>query len=88
MQVASLFEQDNYALRHQTGHNMLDPESVITGAEIARGFTYDNSHRDYLTEQSYKLARSGEVPLYKILIFAPRVLNYLIWVDAISEWWL
>jgi hypothetical protein len=69
------FTKDNYALRHTTGHNMLDPESLLTGAEIARGFTYDNSHRDYLRESAYLSCISGEVPTELIPYIAPRVFN-------------
>ena len=75
MQVDSLFEQDNYALRHFTGHNMLDPESLITGAEIAEGMTYGNSHRDWLSKHSYRRACSGEMSTHDVIIVAPRVLN-------------
>jgi len=32
-----LFEQDNFAPRRTTGNNLYDPESLITGAELARG---------------------------------------------------
>ena len=76
MTVESMFDRDNYKLRHTTGHNMLDPESLITGAELAEGMTYGNSHRDWLNVGSYKRACSGEMSTNDVLIVAPRILNF------------
>lgn len=70
----SLFEQDNYELRHTTGHNMLDPESLISGEELAKGLNYKNSKRWWASKESYLRAVSGEVSTDDILRDAPRVL--------------
>jgi hypothetical protein len=70
-----LFAADNYALRHSTGHNMLDPESLITGREIANGLTYDNSHRDYVSQGAYLRVVSGEIETQRLVIVAPRMEN-------------
>ena len=59
--MKDLFSQDNYALRHSTGHNMHDPESLLTGKEIADGWTYENSHRIYPDIETYNRAVSGEM---------------------------
>lgn len=53
------FEKDNYAVRHTTGHNMFDPESFITGEELARGLTYSNSARVYHSYEAYVDAVTG-----------------------------
>lgn len=34
------FGRDNFAARRTTGHNLYDPESLITGAEVEAGLTY------------------------------------------------
>ena len=69
----SLFEKDNFKSRRTTGHNMLDPESLITGAEIEAGFTYANSARDWLSPIDYYRACHGRIPVDQILILAPRI---------------
>jgi hypothetical protein len=70
-----IFTADNYTLRHATGHNMRDPESLITGREIARGLNYDNSHREYDNEGVYLSACSGEERSEFIELCNPRVFN-------------
>lgn len=70
-----LFSTDNYALRHATGHNMYDPECLITGREIARGFTYTNSHRDIVGPATYNLICGGELKTRTVLNMAPRLAN-------------
>jgi hypothetical protein len=71
----SLFDADNYSARHVTGHNMLDPESLITGRELAEGMTYENSHREWASEEQYWLACAGTVPTEKLVKLWPRVRN-------------
>lgn len=55
----SLFDADNFTMRRTTGHNMHDPESLISGAEIAKGLTYTNSKRLWLSETHYLAAVTG-----------------------------
>jgi hypothetical protein len=72
----SLFAQDNFTSRRTTGHNIYDPESLITGAEVAEGLSYDNSHREWMAEHMYLEACSGEMTSPKwIAIVAPMVEN-------------
>ena len=70
----SFFEQDNYTVRHTTGHNMFDPESFITGEELEAGFTYSNSARNWDSENTYKAAVRGSIPVGVVALIAPRVL--------------
>ena len=67
------FATDNYDLRHATGHNMLDPESVISGAEISKGMTYANSRRQYPDIETYVKAASGDLSAGELQRVAPRV---------------
>jgi hypothetical protein len=73
--MKDLFTADNYALRHTTGHNMRDPESLLTGAEINAGYDYANSHREYPSKEVYLLAVSGEMTSEDVSRIAPRVFN-------------
>ncbi len=70
----SRFNSDNFTSRRTTGHNMPDPESLISGAEISRGMTYRNSRRNWRDESHYLAAVSGELTTEQILEQAPRVL--------------
>jgi hypothetical protein len=76
-----LFSADNYKLRHSTGHNLCDPESIIVEAEVAEGLSYDNSHREWMNEATYLKACSGELTPEQIMYLAPRVEN----VDTLSD---
>lgn len=67
------FASDNYDLRHATGHNMLDPESVITGNEISQGMSYANSRRQYPDIETYVKAASGDLGAGELSKTAPRV---------------
>ena len=69
----SYFDADNYALRHVTGHNMLDPEGVITGREIGLGFTPYNSRRFYASFGQYQDAVCGNILMAELTILCPRV---------------
>lgn len=71
----SLFEQDNFAFRRTTGHNLYDPESLITGAELARGLTYTNSRRGWLGYRQYHLAARGYFDVETIAAIAERRLT-------------
>lgn len=68
----SLFQKDNFTLRRTTGHNMYDPESLISGAEIDAGMTYMNSARDWKNLEDYIAAVSGQWTTDEILARAPR----------------
>ncbi len=74
-QVKTYFASDNFTTRRTTGHNMLDPEALITGAEIAAGFTYTNSHRHFDSQSLYDAVVSGDIPADQVPLRAPRVLN-------------
>jgi hypothetical protein len=68
-----LFAKDNFTLRRTTGHNMHDPESFITGAEISKGFTYTNSRRNWSDHSHYLQAVVGDISPEQIASTAPRV---------------
>jgi hypothetical protein len=68
----SRFEKDNFVSRRTTGHNMLDPESLISGAEIQQGLAYDNSKRNWESEEHYMSAVLGNISTDEILRTAPR----------------
>lgn len=72
----SLFDKDNFTLRRTTGHNMVDPESLISGAEIARGMTYTNSKRNWRDEAHYISAVTGAIDTDTVLSTAPRVIYF------------
>ncbi len=69
----SLFVKDNFTSRRTTGHNLHDPESFITGAEIAAGFTYTNSTREWDDQAHYLNACLGNLTCDEITRTAPRV---------------
>lgn len=76
-----LFKADNFTSRRTTGHNMYDPESLITEREVAEGLSYDNSHREWYNEATYLKACSGELTPEQIMYLGPRVEN----VDVHSD---
>jgi hypothetical protein len=79
----SFFDKDNFTQRRTTGHNMHDPESFITGAEIAKGFTYTNSRRNWDSFSTYVKAVAGDYSPEQIEQIAPRVpINLLTNTDA------
>lgn len=67
------FEKDNFTSRRTTGHNLYDPESLITGYEADAGFTYENSERAWPNENVRQLALSGDIDVNTVLRIAPRV---------------
>ncbi len=69
----SRFDNDNFTSRRTTGHNMFDPESLISGKELAQGMTYQNSKRGWHNEKWYLAAVSGDLTTDEILEIAPRV---------------
>ena len=69
----SLFGKDNFTLRRTTGHNMFDPESLISGEEIKNDMTFSNSKRAWDNEAHYLSAVTGELNTTDILKTAPRV---------------
>lgn len=78
MKIQSKFEKDNFSSRRTTGHNLYDPESLLTGAEVAAGFTFDNSHRDWPTEEAYDDAVAGRIGVESIPHVAPRVFSSVV----------
>ncbi len=82
----SLFDKDNFTLRRTTGHNMHDPESFITGKEIAEGYTYLNSRRNWANENHYLAAVVGFLTPEEIAKTAPRISYMPEWIStAIPE---
>ena len=72
----SLFDSDNFTIRRASqigAGNWYDPESLITGTEIARGLTPSNSTRSWQSEQHYHRAVSQELTPEQIALTAPRI---------------
>ena len=69
----SRFNRDNFTSRRTTGHNMYDPECLMSGAEDRAGYTYTNSARDWDNEAHYLRAVLQEITPEEILFEAPRV---------------
>ena len=59
--------------RKIAGVGLYDPESLISGKEIAEGFTYSNSYRSWPDEVTFQAAVHGELSPETILEIAPRV---------------
>jgi len=66
---------DVFATTTKPSDAIYDPESLITGEEIARGFTYDNSTRNYAGPYSYKQATRGVWTPEQVAEQFPRVAN-------------
>jgi 2'-5' RNA ligase len=76
--ISRHFEGDNFAERRAaiTGAgNAYDPDSLLTGAEHAKGMTYDNSYRAYPSQAVYDHIVSGKVSTEEVLRLAPRKLK-------------
>jgi hypothetical protein len=69
----SFFDKDNFTSRRTTGHNMHDPESFITGKELAEGHTYTNSRRSWANKEHYLAAVVGFLTPEEIAKTAPRI---------------
>jgi len=67
-----LFAEDNFTKRRTTGHNMFDPESLISGEEAAKGMTYDNSRRVWPDTDTELDAIEGRISTDEVLRVAPR----------------
>ena len=52
-----------------------DVNSLISGEELEKGFTYSNSHREFENDQQRIDAANGLLSTDEILKIAPRVLN-------------
>lgn len=68
-----LFERDNFASRRTTGHNLYDPNSLMSGAESENGFTYANSTRKFPDVETELAAVDGRLTTEEILKVGPRV---------------
>ena len=71
----SKFENDNFTSRRTTGHNMFDPESLMSGEEETQGMTYLNSHRLFPDAKSEDDAITGKIGTDEVLRIAPRRLK-------------
>jgi hypothetical protein len=69
------FAQDNFTSRRTTGHNLFDPDSLLTGAEEAQGLTYTNSSRKFPDVETREAVIRGEVSQADIVRLYPRTLN-------------
>ena len=72
----SLFDSDNFTIRRASqigAGNWYDPESLITGTEIARGLTPSNSTRNYRNEAHYHASVSQALTPEQIALTAPRI---------------
>ncbi len=67
----NVFADDNFASRRTTGHNGYDPESLITGAEVAAGLTYYNP-RVWPSIHDYLDAVEGYIDVNEVIALAPR----------------
>lgn len=68
-----------------TSGNPFDPESLITGAEAASGYTFVNSRRYWPSENHYRLAVGGQISTDTIVEIAPRC--FIEFVDVDGEAW-
>ena len=66
------FDKDNFTSRQTTGHNLFDPESLITGKEAEKGFTYDNSERNYPSSEVREAIIRGDIAQADVPMIAPR----------------
>lgn len=74
--VVERFAQDVFAARRSGAGpsnygNPYDPESLITGAEVAQGLTYADK-RAWPNQETYDAAVSGKIPADQIPNIAPR----------------
>ena len=67
----SLFGSDNFSGRRTTGHNLYDPESLLSGEEQLQGLGYDNP-RVWPNYSLYLDACNGFLTAEEILVIAPR----------------
>lgn len=63
----------NNPVKAEVVENPFDPEGLISGKELAEGFTYKNSFRKWKDEQHRLDAISGKLTPDEILKTAPRV---------------
>lgn len=69
------FAKDNFTSRRTTGHNLFDPDSLLSGAEESQGLTYGNSSRKFPDVETREAVIRGEVSQADILQLYPRTLN-------------
>lgn len=73
--VKTSFDKDNFTSRRTTGHNLFDPDSLLTGAEEAAGLTYANSSRKFPDAETREKVIRGEVSQEEVAKLYPRTLN-------------
>ena len=71
-----LSTEDNSGTRRTSGVHLFDPESLLTGAEIAAGLGYLDK-RQYPSDEVYQKICAGEIPQAEIPTLAPRVRSTL-----------
>ncbi len=67
----SLFSLDNFASRRTTGHNLYDPDSLLTGAEVKAGLGYRDP-RVWVSYEAYVDACEGRLGVNDIEALGPR----------------
>jgi hypothetical protein len=75
IQTETSFENDNFTSRRTTGHNLFDPDSLLTGGESAQGLTYQNSSRKFPSAEIREAVIRGEVSQADVVRLYPRTLN-------------
>lgn len=50
-----------------------DPDSLLTGEEVAKGLDYNNSSRVPITPNIGTRIKAGELAVHRIPVFMPRV---------------
>lgn len=75
--VVDRFDKDLFTARRSGAGvsnygNPYDPESLITGGEVAQGLTYADK-RSWPNQAEYDRAVSGEIPTDQLPSIAPRV---------------
>lgn len=66
-----VFDSDNFASRRTTGHNLYDPEALLTSAEAAAGLGYEHP-RVWPRYDQYLDACEGLISIEEIPQIAPR----------------
>ena len=74
-EIETSFEKDNFTSRRTTGHNLFDPDSLLSGEEEAKGLTYANSSRKFPSAEVRESVIRGEMAQADILKLYPRTLN-------------
>jgi hypothetical protein len=81
-----VYLQERRGNKMVVGDNMFDPESLISGKELAEGLTYRNSVRSWKNQEHYLSAVQGDLTTEQILESAPRVPRPLYTYPRLEHW--